>query len=164
MTREDYIDAHIDAEPPALSALYRATHLGRLYPRMCSDNAQGRLLAMLVRMIRPGRILELGAFTGYSALAMAAAMPEGCTLDTVEIDSDYADELAATLAAGERGGDITLHIGDALELAPELCRSGRPVDLVFIDANKRRYVEYYQLLMDPGLSSSPTTPCGATRY
>ena len=112
MTREDYIDAHIDAEPPALSALYRATHLGRLYPRMCSDNAQGRLLAMLVRMIRPGRILELGAFTGYSALAMAAAMPEGCTLDTVEIDSDYADELAATLAAGERGGDITLHIGD----------------------------------------------------
>ena len=71
MTREDYIDAHIDAEPPALSALYRATHLGRLYPRMCSDNAQGRLLAMLVRMIRPGRILELGAFTGYSALAMA---------------------------------------------------------------------------------------------
>ena len=154
MTREDYIDAHIDAEPPALSALYRATQLGRLYPRMCSDNAQGRLLAMLVRMIRPGRILELGAFTGYSALAMAAAMPEGCTLDTVEIDSDYADELAATLAAGERGGDITLHIGDALEVAPELCRSGRPVDLVFIDANKRHYHLYYKALL-------PLLPSGA---
>ncbi len=139
----------------ALSALYRAAHLGRLYPRMCSDNAQGRLLAMLVRMIRPGRILELGAFT--EDIRRSPWLPpcrRAARWIPWKSTATMPMSLRPPLAAGERGGDITLHIGDALELAPELCRSGRPVDLVFIDANKRHYHLYYKALL-------PLLPSGA---
>ena len=148
MELDDYISLHIDAEPAALAQLYRHTHLTRLYPRMCTDHAQGRLLAMLTRMIRPERIVELGTFTGYSTLCMAETMPPGCRIDTIELDSDYADELAATLAASPRGEDITLHIGDAEEVLPSLLAAGAVFDMAFIDANKRRYCEYYRLLVD----------------
>ncbi len=147
MTIDDYIDSHIGPEPAHLAALYRATHLGRLYPRMCSDHAQGALLSMLVALAKPRRILELGTFTGYSALAMAQAMPDGCTLDTVEIDTEYADEIRHALDSGGRGADIRLHLGDAEELIPQLCHMEPPVDFVFLDANKRRYPAYYRLLM-----------------
>lgn len=148
MELDDYISMHIDAEPPELADLYRHTHLTRLYPRMCSDHAQGRLLAMLTRMIRPARILELGTFTGYSTLCMAEAMPADCRIDTVEVDADYAEELAATLAASPRGADISLHIGDAEEVVPRLLADGAVYDMVFIDANKRRYCKYYRMLAD----------------
>ena len=154
MELDDYISAHIDAEPPELAALYRHTHLTRLYPRMCSDHAQGRLLAMLTRMIAPKRIVELGTFTGYSTLSMAGAMPCDCHIDTIEVDSDYADELSATLAASPRGSDITLHIGDAEEVLPTLLSRGATFDMAFIDANKRRYCRYYRLLVDAMPSGS----------
>lgn len=146
MNAEDYINDHIGPEPRELARLYRHTHLTRLYPRMCTDHVQGRLLVMLTRMIRPGRILELGTFTGYSALCFAEGMPEGCTIDTVEIDDEYSDELRDLFAASARGADIKLHIGDAEELIPRLCADGKPYDMVFIDANKRAYPEYYALL------------------
>ncbi len=148
MELDDYISLHIDAEPPALANLYRHTHLTRLYPRMCTDHAQGRLLAMLTRMIRPSRILELGTFTGYSTLCMAEAMPAGCRIDTVEVDGDYAEELADTLASSPRGADITLHIGDAEEIVPGLLAGGAEFDMAFIDANKRRYCQYYDMLAE----------------
>lgn len=153
MTLDDYIDCHIDAEPPALRHLYRQTHLHRLYPRMCTDHAQGRMLAMLTRMIRPCRILELGTFTGYSALCFAEAMPNGCSIDTVEIDGEYASDLRALFDADPRGTLIHLHIGDALELLPELLAKNT-YDLVFIDANKRHYADYYKLIL-------PSLPSGA---
>ena len=102
---------------------------------------------MLTAMIRPTRILELGTFTGYSALCMAEAMPQGCSLHTVEIDSEYADELADVLASSPRGADIHLHIGDAALLIDEIMSTGTPVDMVFIDADKRRYVDYYHAVM-----------------
>lgn len=146
MTHDDYIDCHIDAEPPRLRALYRDTHLHRLYPRMCTDHAQGRMLAMLTRMIRPERILELGTFTGYSTLCFAEAMPPDCTIDTVEIDGEYADELRELFDADPRGKDIRLHIGDAQELIPSLMEDA-VYDMVFIDANKRHYLEYYRLVL-----------------
>lgn len=155
MTLEDYIDSHIGAEPAHLRNLYRNTHLTRLYPRMCSDHAQGALLAMIVSMIKPRRILELGTFTGYSAIAMAEAMREGAVLDTIEVDYEYEDEIRKALATSSRANDIHLHIGDAEELIPQLCCEGQmPVDMVFIDANKRRYKAYYDLLM-------PLLPRGA---
>ncbi len=155
MTLDRYIEEHIDAEPPHLRALYRATHLGRLYPRMCTDHTQGRILAMLTRMISPRRILELGTFTGYSAICMAEAMPAGARLDTVEIDSDYTEQLRRTLDSSERGADIFLHTGDAEELIPRLINDGNGAfDMVFIDANKRRYCQYYQALL-------PALPSGA---
>lgn len=154
MTLDDYISAHLGPEPEHLRRLYRATHIGRLYPRMCSDHAQGALLGMLVALAKPRRILELGTFTGYSAIAMAESMPEGCTLDTVEIEPEYRDEIRAALDSSPRGADIRLHIGDAEELIPRLCAAGAPVDFVFIDANKRRYAAYYRLLL-------PLLPPGA---
>lgn len=147
MELSDYIDLHIEAEPAPLRALYRHTHLTRLYPRMCTDHAQGRLLAMFTRMIRPHRILELGTFTGYSTLCFAEAMPEGCTIDTIEIDPNYAHELRAVFDASGRGEDIRLHIGDALELIDSVA-AGHDYDMVFIDADKRHYADYYRLVME----------------
>lgn len=147
MELSDYIDLHIEAEPAPLRALYRHTHLTRLYPRMCTDHAQGRLLAMFTRMIRPHRILELGTFTGYSTLCFAEAMPEGCTIDTIEIDPNYAHELRAFFDASGRGEDIRLHIGDALELIDSVA-AGHDYDMVFIDADKRHYADYYHLVME----------------
>lgn len=142
MDIEEYIEAHIDAEPGELHRLYRQTHLTRLYPRMCSGHLQGRILVMLTRMIAPQRILELGTFTGYSALCFAEGMPEGAHLDTVEVDDEYSDDLQQLFDSSPRSGDISLHICDAEEFlagcAPE------SYDLIFIDANKRRYPAYYE--------------------
>lgn len=145
MTEEEYIESHIDAEPTALRALRRRTHIQRLYSRMCTDHIQGRVLTMLTTMIRPTRILELGAYTGYSALCMAEAMPDGCVIDTVEVDEEYADELRATFAADARAKDINVHFGDAEVVAPQLLEKNK-YDMVFIDANKRRYPEYLAIV------------------
>lgn len=140
-----YIAAHTDAEPAPLKRLWRRTHLQHLYPRMCSGHVQGRWLKMLATMIRPHRILELGAFTGYSTLCFAEGMPEGCTIDTVEIDDEMADELLQTFASSPRADDIRLHIGDALQVVPTLEGEW---DMVFIDANKRLYLEYLEMVID----------------
>lgn len=140
-TEADYIEAHIDAEPAELHRLYRQTHLHRLYPRMCTDHIQGRLLVMLTRLIKPDRVLELGTFTGYSALCFAEGMDNRGHVDTVEVDAEHADELRELFA----GKSVTLHTGDAEELLPSLLDANN-YDLVFVDANKRRYVQYYQIL------------------
>lgn len=145
MTEEDYISLHISPEPALLRKVFRETHLYRLYPRMCTDHVQGRLLVMLTRMISPARILELGTFTGYSTLCFAEGMPEGAHIDTVEVDAEYADDLRDLFE--ESGRDITLHIGDAEEIVPKLLAEGT-YDLVFIDANKRRYPQYWAMLAD----------------
>lgn len=141
---DDYITAHSDAQPPELERLYRHTHLTRLYPRMCCEPVQGRLLKMLTTMIKPRRILELGTFSGYSTLCFAEGMPPGAVLHTVEIDDEAEDDLRQLFADSPRGGDIFLHIGDALEVVPAI--SSEPWDIIYIDANKRSYVDYYRML------------------
>lgn len=142
MQSEEYIDSHIDPEPSHLRRLYRRTNLTRLYPRMCSGHAQGRMLVMLTRMIRPERILELGTFTGYSALCFAEGSEEtGALIDTVELDDEYADELRELFASSPGGDRITLHIADAEAF---LAAATHTYDLIFIDANKRRYTAYYE--------------------
>ena len=113
---QEYIEQHISEEPAHLAKLYRHTQLTRLYPRMCSGHIQGRMLKMLTQMISPMRVLELGTFTGYSALCMAEGMPEGAELHTVELDDEYADDIRSYFESAPCGGKITLHIGDALEL------------------------------------------------
>ncbi len=144
MELEEYILAHISPEPEHLKQIYRNTYLHHLYPRMCSGHLQGRLLKMLTQMIRPQRIVELGAFTGYSTLCLAEGMPQGCQLHTIEIDDEVGEELADTLAQSPWAENITLHIGDALEVFPTLDETW---DMAFMDANKRHYVEYYELLL-----------------
>lgn len=141
---EEYIEAHIDAEPAALRALWRRTHLRHVYPRMCSGHTQGRLLKMLAALAAPRRAVELGTFTGYSALCLAEGMAPGTELHTIEIDDEMEPELSELFAAPHPGADITLHIGDALQVLPQL---PGPWDLAFIDANKRHYIDYYELLL-----------------
>ncbi len=142
---EYYILAHISPEGDMLARLDRETHLYHLRPRMCSGHLQGRLLKMLVEMARPRRILELGTFTGYSALAMAEGMPDGCELHTVEIDDELEDFIRSHFEKSPFADRLHLHIGDALEIVPKL---GLEFDFVFIDANKRHYVSYYQMVID----------------
>lgn len=143
MELDEYIESHIDREPAHLHDLYRRTHLTRLYARMCSGHVQGRLLAMLSKMISPGRVLELGTFTGYSALCLAEGLADDGELHTVEIDDEAEDELLELFASAPGGQRITLHIGDALQTIESL---GGEWDLVFIDANKRNYCDYYDLV------------------
>ncbi|MDX8338446.1 O-methyltransferase [Draconibacterium sp. IB214405] len=140
-----YILDHIDEEDPVLTELDRETNLKVLGARMISGHLQGQVLTMLAKMIGPKTILELGTFTGYSAICLAKALPEDGKLITIEVD----DELE-TLAAKyfEKAGVANLieqKIGAATDLIPSL---NQTFDLVFIDADKREYVEYYQLLID----------------
>ena len=143
---EHYIASHIEAEPANLHQLDRDTHLRLLYPRMCSGHIQGRLLKMLVRMIKPKRILELGTYSGYSALCMAEGLTDDeATIDTIEIDDELEDFIRQHLNQSPFGNRINLHIGDALDIVPRL---GKQFDLVYIDANKRHYPQYFNLVMD----------------
>ena len=148
---EEYILSHIDAEGEALTRLNRETHIYHLRPRMCSGHLQGRLLKMFVRMINPRNILELGTFTGYSALCLAEGLiaPDG-ELHTIEIDDELEDFICSHFEASPLADRIKLHIGDAREILPTL---GKTFDLVFMDANKREYCEYYDMvfpLLSPG--------------
>ena len=141
---EDYILKHIDAEGDDLRRLNRETHLYHLRPRMCSGHLQGRMLKMMVRMIRPQHILELGTFTGYSALCLAEGLADdSCRLDTIEIDDELEDFIRAHFDASPLSPRINLHIGDARDVLPTI---EGDFDLVFIDANKREYCEYYEMV------------------
>lgn len=139
----DYIESHISAEPPHLQKLYRDTWLHRLYPRMCAGHVQGRLLKMLTAMIAPTRVLELGTFSGYSAMCIAEGMDQSGEVHTVEIDDEQADSLRELFATAP-GARITLHIGDALAVVPSLPGDW---DMVYIDANKRHYTEYFEMVL-----------------
>ena len=141
---EDYILKHIDAEGDDLRRLNRETHLYHLRPRMCSGHLQGRMLKMMVRMIRPQHILELGTFTGYSALCLAEGLADdSCRLDTIEIDDELEDFIRAHFDAAPLAPRINLHIGDARDVLPTI---EGDFDLVFIDANKREYCQYYEMV------------------
>ena len=133
---DDYILAHIDDEGDYLRALYRDTNVKLLRPRMASGHLQGRLLKMFVRMIRPRNVLEIGTYSGYSALCMAEGLPSDGHLYTFEINdeqenSPYADK-------------ISFIIGDALQLVPEM---DVKFDLAFVDGDKRRYLDYYEMVL-----------------
>jgi len=138
---EAYIAAHSDREPDYLHRLWRATQLHLLYPRMASGHLQGRLLSLLVGMIRPKAILEIGTYSGYSALSMAESMPEGCVLHTIEQNDEQEAFTRPWLEGSPWADSIRFTIGDALEVAPQLAET---FDLVFIDADKRHYCDYLQ--------------------
>lgn len=144
MAIDQYILEHIDAEGDYLHALWRDTQLRLSYGQMASGHLQGRLLKMLVEMIKPQRVLELGTFSGYSALSMAEGLDEGAELHTFEIFDENEDFLQRWLGGSPYADRIHLHIGDALELVP---RMEVEWDLAFIDADKRQYVDYYNMLL-----------------
>ena len=142
---EQYILHHIDNEGQLLSQLNRDTHVNLLRPRMLSGHLQGRILKMICRMISPVRILELGTLTGYSALCMAEALPDNGELHTIEIDDELETFILKYFDRSPYRDRIHLHIGDAREVVPQL---DGPFDMVFIDANKRLYCDYYDLVFD----------------
>ena len=148
---DQYIDQLSSPEEPLLKELERETYLRVLNPRMISGHIQGRLMEMIVRMLRPQRILEIGTFTGYSALCMAAGLPEGGIIDTCEVDDELEMMILSFFERSEHQSKIRLHIGSALEIAPKL---GECYDLVFIDGDKREYTAYYDMLFEHGLVRS----------
>lgn len=141
---EEYICNHIDAAEPALARLDRDTHVYHLRPRMVSGHLQGRILKMICRMIQPRRVLELGTFTGYSALCFAEGMAEDGEVHTLEIDDEVEDFAQEHFAMSPYGHKVKMIIGDALTTIASLTET---YDLVFIDANKRDYLRYYEAVL-----------------
>lgn len=139
---DDYIRAHTTPERPELYRLWRATNTQLVRGRMASGHVQGQLLRMLVGMVRPRRILEVGTFSGYSALAMAAALPPGGELYTFEVNDEMEDFARGWFDASPYGSRIRFTVGDALTLVPAL---GLDFDFVFIDGDKRQYADYYAM-------------------
>ena len=141
---QTYIEKHIDDEPELLTELRRQAHLTLLHPRMLSGHVQGRILKMFMQMIQPKHVLEIGTYTGYSALCIAEGLSNEATLDTIEINDELEDKILKFFNLSEHGSKIKLHIGDALEIIPSFPYE---FDAVFIDGNKRHYVAYYETCM-----------------
>lgn len=141
---ERYVRDHSSPEPELLAELDRETHRRTVQPRMLSGHLQGRLLELLVRTARPRTVLEIGTFTGYSALAMASGLEEGATLDTIETNDELESFAQSWFDRSAYGSRIRLHIGSALDIAPTL---GKRFDMVFIDGDKREYPAYYRMLL-----------------
>lgn len=144
---EQYILDNTSEEEALMHQLERETYLRVINPRMISGHLQGKLLEMLVRMMRPKRVLEIGTFTGYSALSIARGLDEGAILDTIEVDDELEDIAASYFDKSGYGSRIRQHIGSALDVVPRL---GEVYDMVFIDGDKREYPAYYDMLMDGG--------------
>ena len=141
---EDYILSHIDAEGDYLYRLYRATNIHLLRGRMASGHLQGRLLKMLVRMIRPKNILEVGTFSGYSAICMAEGLEEGGKVYTYEVNDEMEDFTRPWIEGSAVADKIEFIIGDAIVEAPKL---GIEFDMAFIDGDKRTYLETYEMVL-----------------
>ncbi|MBR5694731.1 MAG: class I SAM-dependent methyltransferase [Paludibacteraceae bacterium] len=142
-TIEEYVLSHIDKEPEVLAWLTRETHLRTLKPRMLSGHLQGRMLKMFCAMMSAKRILEIGTFTGYSAICMAEALPEDGELHTMEVNDEMEEFLNEVFERSGMAEKIHLHIGDASQLIPQL--EGQ-FDVVFMDGNKRHYSEYFDVV------------------
>ena len=143
MTLEEYICAHTTAENAVLDAITRDTHVHVLNPHMLSGQVQGRLLSMLGHMIKPKRILELGTFTGYSALCLAEGLPKDGRLVTIEHNDELEETIRRNIGRSPLSDRIELIIGDCKE---EIGKLEGPFELVFIDADKREYCEYLELV------------------
>jgi len=144
MTIEEYILQHIDPEGEYLHDLYRHTHLELLYPRMASGHLQGRILKMLTHMVRPMNVLEIGTYSGYSALSMAEGLPEGGHIYTIEVNDEQEVFTRPWIEGSAYADRITMLIGDAAEVIPGLEVT---FDMAFIDADKRHYLDYYELVL-----------------
>ena len=143
---DEYILSHIDAEPELLKRMTREANVKLLRPRMISGNIQGRLLKMLAAIIKPKHILEIGTYTGYSALCLAEGAPDSAKIVTIEIDDEMESFITKYLHESEFGHKIELKIGDALNLMNDY--ADNYFDLIFIDGNKRDYLSYYKIAIE----------------
>lgn len=143
-----YIKDHATAPSEALAWVEKQTHVRTNHARMLSGAVQGQIMRMLVQTSGASRILELGTFTGYSAICLASAMPDGGHLDTLEINDELEDLILEGFERAGLSDVIDLHIGDCKETLRRFRKEGREYDLVYMDANKREYPEYYELVFD----------------
>jgi predicted O-methyltransferase YrrM len=141
---EDYIEQHSEKEPLLLAALNKETYQKILLPRMLSGHFQGRVLSMLAKLIRPMHILEIGTYTGYSALCLCEGMQENGTLHTIDIKEELVDFQRKHFDKSPWGAQIFQHLGEAVEIIPTL---DLKFDLVFIDADKENYLNYFELIV-----------------
>ncbi len=146
MTLNDYIEQHSSTENEALAFITHDTYVNILNPHMLSGQVQGRLLSMWSKMIRPNKILELGTFTGYSALCLAEGLCEGGRLTTIEHNDELEDTIRRNLSLSPVGEKIDLLVGDAKEILSGSTFHADEFDLVFIDADKREYCAYLDLV------------------
>lgn len=142
---DDYVVAHSESEPKLLQQLTRETFQKILQPRMSSGPYQGRVLSMISKLIHPNSILEIGTFTGYSTLCLAEGLKSNGTIDTIDINEELFDFQRQFFDKSEYGSQIFQHLGNALEVIPKL---NKTFDLVFIDADKDNYVNYFNLVID----------------
>ncbi len=142
---ESYILSRIDEESELLKQLNRDAHVNLLKPRMLSGHLQGRMLKMFCRMMNPKYILEIGTYTAYATLCLAEGVDDDAEIHTIEVNDELEDFILKHLHKSKLKDKIHLHIGDAMEIIPQIDRT---FDLVFIDANKRHYIEYYNLIFD----------------
>ncbi len=141
---EDYIERHSEKEPELLAALNKETYQKVLLPRMLSGHFQGRVLSMLSKLIRPTNILEIGTYTGYSALCLCEGMQDDGAMHTIDIKEELVDFQRKYFDKSPWGNQITQHLGEALTIIPTL---DLKFDLVFIDADKENYLHYYELIV-----------------
>lgn len=143
-----YIKDHATKQSEALAWVEKQTHIRTNHARMLSGTVQGQIMRMLVQTSGASRILELGTFTGYSAIFLASAMPEGGHLDTLEINDELEDLILEGFDRAGLSDKIDLHIGDCKETLGRFREEGREYDMVYMDANKREYCDYYGLIFD----------------
>jgi predicted O-methyltransferase YrrM len=141
---EDYIEQHSQKEPELLARLNKETYQKILFPRMLSGHFQGRVLSMLSKLIRPVNILEIGTYTGYSALCLCEGMQENGQLHTIDIKEELVDFQRKYFDLSLWGNQITQHLGEAIEIIPTI---NLKFDLVFIDADKENYIHYFNQIV-----------------
>ena len=142
---QQYIDNHSMEESDLLKALDRETHQKVLQPRMLSGSYQGRLLALLAKMVGPKKILEVGTYTGYSTLCMAEGLNTGGLIDTIDHNEELADMQRRYFDQSPYASQIVQHLGEAIDILKTLAG---PYDLVFLDADKENYPHYFDLIID----------------
>lgn len=141
---EDYIEQHSENEPELLAQLNKETYQKILLPRMLSGHFQGRVLSMLSKLVRPINILEIGTFTGYAALCLCEGMQENGHLHTIDIKEELVDFQRKYFDKSPWKNQITQHLGEAINIIPKI---DLKFDLVFIDADKENYINYFHLIL-----------------
>ena len=142
---QNYAELFSSEEPGILAELNRETYVNHLFPRMLSGHHQGRFLSMISKMLNPKKILEIGTYTGYSALCLAEGLAEDGILHTIELNNENEDIIRKYIKKTGNTNRIILHFGEALSIIPEMDET---FDIVFLDADKESYIEYFNLVID----------------
>ncbi len=146
---EHYAETYTSPESGVLTQLNRETHDQAAMPQMLSGHLQGRVLSMISWLLRPSRVLEIGTYTGYSALCLAEGLAEGGRVDTIDVNPDMEERIRRFIREAGAENLVFFHLGNALDIIPTLApEKNSPLDLVFIDADKENYPHYFDLVVD----------------